>query len=87
MIFCSSRVDVVAKNWILVYTERDAGKARDFTKTLVEVGSKMGMKIGALKMVGLPNDRTVAVIKIYTTAWGMWPLQNCTAAEYRLSGF
>ena len=58
MIFCSSRVDVVAKNWILVYTERDAGKARDFTKTLVEVGSKMGMKIGAPKMVGLPNDRT-----------------------------
>ena len=32
-------------------------------------------------------QRTVAVIKIYTTAWGMWPLQNCTAAEYRLSGF
>ena len=51
-------VAVDVKTWILVYVERDAGKAQDFTKTLVEVGSKMGMKIGAPKMVGLPNDRT-----------------------------
>ena len=38
-------------------------------------------------LLELPTKCTVAVIKIYTTAWGIWPLQNCIAAEYRLSGF
>jgi hypothetical protein len=32
--------------------------ADNFSKTLMEVGSKMGIRIKPPKMVGLPNDRT-----------------------------
>lgn len=51
-------VAVKIDNWILVYTERDNPKAKDFSKCLLEVGQKMGIKIQPPKMIGLPNDRT-----------------------------
>lgn len=51
-------VAVKIESWILVYTERDFTKAQDFSKCLMEVSQRMGIRIGAPKMVGLPNDRT-----------------------------
>jgi hypothetical protein len=42
----------------LVYTERNLNNAQDFSKTLMDVGSKMGIRIQPPKLVGLPNDRT-----------------------------
>ena len=51
-------VAVKINNWILVCTDKDNLKAQDFSKCLVEVGSKMGIKINPPKMINLPNDRT-----------------------------
>ncbi|XP_046444818.1 piwi-like protein Ago3 [Daphnia pulex] len=51
-------VAVKIETWILVYTDRNLNNANDFSKTLMEVGSKMGIRIKPPKMVGLPNDRT-----------------------------
>ena len=51
-------VAVKINNWILVCTDKDNLKAQDFSKCLVEVGSKMGIKINPPKVINLPNDRT-----------------------------
>ena len=51
-------VPVVINNWILVCTDRDNPKCQDFSKTLIELGGKMGIKIVPPKIVVLQNDRT-----------------------------
>lgn len=51
-------VPVKIDSWILVYTERDLAKAKDFRDCVAEVSPKMGIKVAPPKMIGLPNDRT-----------------------------
>lgn len=51
-------VAVKIESWILVYIDRQLNIAQDFSKTFMEVGSKMGIRINPPKMVGLANDRT-----------------------------
>ncbi|KAK4035484.1 hypothetical protein OUZ56_027572 [Daphnia magna] len=51
-------VAVKIESWILVYVDRQLNIAQDFSKTLLDVGSKMGIRINPPKMVALPNDRT-----------------------------
>ena len=45
-------------NWILVCTDRDSGKSQDFTKTLLDLGGRMGIKIVPPKLIVLQNDRS-----------------------------
>ena len=49
-------VAVNITNWLLVCT--DSAKAQDFSKCLIKVGQKMGMKINPPKMISLNNDHT-----------------------------
>ena len=51
-------VPIKMDTWILVCVDREIGKAQDFSKCLLEVAGKMGIRIAPPKMVGLPNDRT-----------------------------
>ena len=49
---------VKIQSWLLVYTERNAAQAREFTTTMLEVSKRMGIQIGQPKVAGLSNDRT-----------------------------
>ena len=51
-------VAVKINNWLLVCTDKDNSKAQDFSKCLIEVAQKMGIKINSPKMISLNNDRT-----------------------------
>ncbi|KAL9980655.1 hypothetical protein ACROYT_G009266 [Oculina patagonica] len=45
-------------NWILVYTQRDSGNAKDFAQTLKKVCGPMGINVANSSDCQLPNDRT-----------------------------
>ena len=49
---------VKINNWILVCTDKDNPKAQEFIKSLLEVGSKMGIQIVAPKTICLIDHRT-----------------------------
>ena len=55
-------VAVAIETWILVYEEKTVVNAQKFSKTLMEVGSNMGIRINPPKLVALPNDRTETYI-------------------------
>ena len=54
--------DVLVPNstqtWILVYAGQDFFKSQDFCKSMTEVCTSMGIRLGAPKQICLPNDRT-----------------------------
>nr|XP_023021942.1 piwi-like protein Ago3 [Leptinotarsa decemlineata] len=49
--------------WILFYTGRDEKYAKDFSQTIVRLGSVMGCRINAPKPVKLQDDRTDTYIR------------------------
>lgn len=51
-------VPVSVQTWILVCSDRDHQKTQDFSKCLIEVSNRMGIRFGTPKLICLPNDRT-----------------------------
>lgn len=46
------------QSWILVCTDRDHPKTKEYSQTLIDVSSEMGICLASPKIMSLPNDRT-----------------------------
>jgi aubergine-like protein len=54
---------VSLNNWILVFTKRDADKARNFMTMMKKACPPMGIDVVDASFIELPNDRTESFIK------------------------
>ena len=49
---------VSLRDYMVLFTRRDAEKAHDFVSTLQRVGPPMGMQVSKPNMIELPTDKT-----------------------------